>query len=262
MPTTLPVGKQHNYDELALYVQVEGKLTDAYKVEYEIYDESAGFPGTAIAPGATSQDVTDTDGHFATGCYGVIDLGTGLPWSPPSEITRGRVYWIYRLEEDGPEYRVERIFEVVAPTVTVRSAFNLWLIQDLLDHPKVVEIGTPPDARTAFNLLKIWTQRITLYCGQHFYPKREVRRFKWRPNAHLFLPMPLFGLTSFRAIDESTPMSLSELVVWGATDEERRNPKIEMYDARPGFGLSVMAIVRVDGVWGSSRKTRSMLLST
>lgn len=250
MPTTLPVDRRHDYDELALYVQVEGKLIDAYKVEYEVYDESAGYPGAIIAPGATRQDVTDTDGHFATGCYGVIDLGSGDPWTPDAEISRGRVYWYYTLEAGGPEYVVERIFEVVATSVTKRPTFNLWLIQDLLDHPKIAEIGTPPDARTTFNLLKVWTQRITLYCGQHFYPKRGVRRFKWRPNAHLFLPVPLFGLTSFLAIDESTPMSLSELVVWGATDEERRNPKIEMYDARPGFGLTVMTTVKVDGVWG------------
>lgn len=249
MPTALPKDRQHRYDELALYVRSGGILTDAYKVEYEIYDTSAGLPGTPIDPGATKQDVTDTDGHFATGCYGVHDIGADAPWTPDAELSKGRVVWYYQLVEGGEEYIVERRFEVLAQSVTTRPAFNMFTAADLIEyaalHDATLTVGQ------AFKIASLWRERIEGYCRRKFSPQRATHRFEWRVNAHLFLPMNLFALGSFTPFDD-TAIPTDELLVYeGGPTGRKKNPRIEMLPGvKPAFGLVTVRPVDVYGVWG------------
>jgi hypothetical protein len=243
--TALPLDR-HSYDELALYVQQDGKLVDAYKVEYEIYDDSAGLPGTAIAPGDTRQDVT-VEGNYATGCYGVYDHNTALPWVPNAEITNGRIVWYYQLVEDGEEYIAERRFEVLPPAVARHPAFNLFTAQDLIDMS--LAMGTELEQAMAFNIATLWTERIERYCRQSFHPMRETRRLKWRPGAYLFLPTVLYGLESFTPYEDSA-LPNETLLVYG-WPYDRQNPRIEMEPGeRPDFGLIQYVPVSILGVWG------------
>jgi hypothetical protein len=247
--TALPKDRQHKYDELALYVRVDGKLTDAYQVEYEVYDDTTGLPGTPVAPGATRQDVTATDGHFATGCYGVLDIGAGSAWTPASAIENGRVVWHYTLEDGGEEYRVERKFEVLETSVTVTPGFHLFTAADLIAMSVAVG-GASLTTAQAFKFAKMWTERISRYCRQQFYPKRETKRLKWKVNAHLFLPTVLYALGSFIPYEDSQ-VANAELLVYGGWPDGRANPKIEMEPGvKPTFGLVTMHPVDVYGVWG------------
>jgi hypothetical protein len=248
MPTTLPINRQHKYPELALYTHLEGKLTNAYVVRYQVYDDSAGYPGTLLLPTSGSTTVTTGAGNFDTGCYGVYDPLTGLPWVPLAAMTRGRVVWSYRWAAGGELFTVERAFEVVEASVTQVPADNLFLIQDFKDA--LGAITPPANDRDTFQLIKFWTERIQRYCRTDFFLRKAVKRFRWRPSTSLLFDVPLFAMKSMTEDESVTAIDNDDLVVWTVSDDPG-NTKIEMRTSEtPGFGPIRMGVARVDGVWG------------
>ena len=245
---TLPVNVQHQYDQLALYVQSEGKLTDAYSVSYQVFDDSAGYPGTQVLPGAGAEAVTVT-GKFATGCYGVYDSSTQLPWVPASPIARGRVLWRYTLESGGPEHVVERPFAVVADTVTVAPKRTLALVQDLKDQDST--LASEFSDRALLAVLEQWTDRVERYCRARLTPVRETVKVRYRPSTSAFLKERLYGLASFTDEGSSIAVPLTSLEVRGYTDRSYGNPRVDFSSRTYTAGRVEWSYAAIDGVWGN-----------
>lgn len=219
MASSLIKDQIHPADMLALYVQVDGVLTDVYEAKFAIFDESSAIPGTAGLTGT----VTTGAGHFLTGCYGVYDAVNVRFWKPTSTIKRGRVEWSYKLASTDSAVLVTRYFEVLEATVASRPAQTLVLLQDVKDFGT---IGSATDTRLRTAILE-WRDVIERYCKQRFRPVRETRRFRGTGSSMLFLPEPVFGVSEFYANSETTKRLLTEFTFYGATGNDRRNPKME-----------------------------------
>lgn len=249
MPSSILTGQEHPLELLALFVQDEGILADAYQVEYQIFDDSSSLSGTQLYPAVAGnrEDVTIGSGHYGTGQYGAWDSVTGAPWVPSADVARGRVVWYYTLVEGGAERVVERRFEALSSTVASQPDQSLALIQDMRDADITTSLVSDRDV---YLTIRTWSELVRRYTGHSFLPEYKLKRLKWRPLATLHFSEPLFGLAEFR-VDGSDAYDLDYLRVWGVGFDERRNSRIEFISAYgPRFGFVRRCIVRVTGVWG------------
>jgi len=249
--STLVQSQAHPADLLALYLHTDGVLADATKVEYAVFDASAGYPGNQVLPVAGRTEVTTGAGHVATGVYGVYNPTTLAFWAPAATIKRGRVVWYFRRTATAAEEVLERAFEVF-PAATVRTpSSGLALVQDARD-------AGVPAARTdaqVFAALLRWRDLIERTCRQRFRPVRETRTLRGKGGALLQLGEPLVGLASWS--NGGTTCSLSALQVYGHSGADRHNPYLEV--AREDASIFTAAASSeftwglpqaIAGVWG------------
>lgn len=210
-------GVVHPKEMLALYVAVDGVLTDAHEVKYEIFNESAGLPGSSLI----AKTVTTT-GKFATGCYGAYDT-TGY-WAPSAAYSRCRIEWKYKIKSTDTDYTVVvRTFEVVATSVGSKAEQVHILIQDVKDAGY---IGTTTDRRLREAILE-WREAVERYCRQRFRTVRESKRVRGSGGRVLFLAEPAVAVSAFRPNSETVDRDLTQFTFWGLVGDERRNPRIE-----------------------------------
>lgn len=263
MATTLILDQTHPLDLLALYVQVDGVLTNAHSATFAIFDDSDGAPGVQVIPALpdTYVDVGDSIANFATGCYACIDPETSEGWAPGETMRRGRVVWRYQLAATDPDtgtdyysdHVVEIPFEVVATTVASRPGMGLALVQDVRDFGGIAASTTDAQILAQLRSAQETFERL---CRQRFRPVREARRMKGDDSDTLFLPEPMFGLTSITA--DGSALDLTVIRVYGSDGDDRRNPKLEIAnEARTIFTPSMLGMFRagstpylVSGVWG------------
>lgn len=235
MGVTLPVSRRHEYDELALYVQVDAKLVDAFSASYEIVN---GLTGDTIVEETT----VTTAGRYAPGCYGVHDPAANAPWTPTEVIPDATVVWRFALVSGGPTLVVERRFAVVPESVTLRPRFHLGLINDLVGS------GSSMSQKAALETLELWTDRVERYCGRSFRPIRGGRRLKWRSGRRWSFAEDVFALGSVKARGDWTALDSSIYEVFGSATGALANPRVE-------FGGGFLAVdsmfYDVDGVWGT-----------
>lgn len=246
---SLITGLAHAKEMLALYVQVDGVLTDAFEAKFIIYNESSGLPGAVLL----SKTVTTGNGHFATGCYGAYD--TSAFWAPAATYTRCRIEWRYKLLSTDTDHTLAvRRFEVVATSVADRAEQVPILVQDVKDQG---EIGAASD-RLLRDIILEWRDTAERYCRQRFRAVREPRRFRGSGGRILFLPEPLVGVATFRPNSETLDRDLAQFLFWATVGEERRNPKVEwgrtatdsIYYPHASGNFGSGLVNTLSGVWG------------
>lgn len=257
MPAALVKSTATPLDLLALYtVDVNGVLADAYRVECLVYNDTTTMGGAVLlSDGGGRINVTShVVGHFATGCYGVIDPATGLAWTPAAAVKRGRVVWYVVQAEGDLERVVERPFEVLDTGMAGRPQQVLALVQDVRDAGLSASV-TDAKAHAALLLARDMIER---YCRQRLRTVRETRRLRGSNSTMLHLPEPLVGLARVVIADTTitTVVDLTTLRVWSA-DDDRHNPRIEVAMDRitvytsTGTTLFVSYYPQlVTGVWG------------
>ena len=245
MSSCLLVAQAHAADDLSLYVRSEGKLVDAFKVEYTVFDSSSAYPGTKVLPAAASrEDVTAGDGHLSTGRYGAFDPLTDAMWSPASAIAKGRIVWYYTLAEGDHETVVEREFEVVEASVSSRRAQHIARIQDLKDGG----VSAALTDRALWLAAGEWTARMQRYARQKFFPSYEAKRYNWRYGLAILLDESIYALESMRRTDSELDEKLGDLQVYPG---DPQNPRIEVVPPyRREYGMVQTYTVRLTGVWG------------
>lgn len=253
MGSTLIKDKVHAADLLALYIQIEGKLANAVKVEYRIFDLSAGFPGVQLLPaGGGRTEVTTGTGHVATGVYGVYDPAAVAFWKPLATFKRLRVVWYITRTTGAAEEELERFAEALDTNEALREVGGLALVEDVRDAGAAATVAT----KDIHAVLIRWRDLFERHCRQRFRPVREVRNFRARGGIKLFFPEPLHGLTKWT--NGTTVLSNDTLRVWGAEGRDRRNPKVEIVQPEKdnvfvsGTTSKFKSGLRqvVDGVWG------------
>jgi hypothetical protein len=118
---------ENRSDLLTWFVSVDEILTDAYSMEYRIYDISKGLPGTQVFPVTEGEYVTVTTGagHFSTGSYYAYDNITKTNWAP--DITKKnvahRIEWRWKALASSPYQCGVEDFIPVTKTIVKE---NIW----------------------------------------------------------------------------------------------------------------------------------------
>lgn len=251
---TILQNAEHDLDLLAVYTRdSESKLSNAFKVEFAVFDESAGLPGVQVLPAAGRTEATnDAVGHFAIGCYGAVDGAAA--WAPANTITRGRIDWYVTLEAGDAEVLVQRFFEVLPASAARRECRGLALVQDVRD----AGAAAAKTDRQIHELLVRTRDLFHYYCRQRFVAVRETRMFRGNGTRMLHLDEPLFGLGSL--VEESTTIDNTALRNYGGR-MDRHNPKLEIVDDTESIFAVTSSLVfsnrfreYVTGVWGFVNK--------
>lgn len=220
MATSLIKDQVPALDLLALYVQVDGIATDVFEAKYEIFDESAGLPGTSLKAGT----VTTGTGHFATGCYGAYDSATSAAWKPTATYARARIEWRYKIASTSDETLALRAFEVVATSVGQRPYLVPALIQDVKDYASPAPTQTDKAIREA---IIEWRDLIERYCRQGFLPRRQTKILTGSGSYLLQLSEPLFAAIEIKINAGTDARTLgTDFTFYGAVGAERHNPRI------------------------------------
>lgn len=250
MAATVVVDAPHDRDLLALFVSVDGLLTDAAVVEVQVADVSGPSPSVVFPAVGDWEDVT-VAGRYATGTYAVID--TGVPWTPTEAITLGQVNWRFKVAAGDDWTYVRRRFEAVVETVTGGTQYAVpVLIQD------AKAAGLPATVSDADAHARVLRTRdlIERVCRQRFRLVRETRRMQGYHYPVLHLPEPLYGLESI--VEGITTLDTTRIKVYGAIGNERRNPRLEI-DASAVSYVEIMGVhdvfsqyltQAITGVWG------------
>lgn len=230
MSTAIPTGWAVRPTDLALYVQVDGILTDAHLVEYRIHSKEDGSPTDWV-------DVTES-GHFATGVYGVLDAD-GDPIEFAEEIYDGYIEWRYLiLGDDAFPLYVRRPFEVLSSTILHAVTNNIFRIADIRS---VEELSTHSD-RALFEIASFWTRRIEMYTRQKFWPDYSVLKFRVRGTV-IQPPLELFALGAVYLDKEEEAEEIEDVFTYVNT-HKYGNPTIEMTDT------ACKSVARITAVWG------------
>lgn len=254
MAASLVAGRAHPWHMLGFFAQLEGVLTDAWRVRLQIWDHSDPEEPVRLLPAASEDpdeavDVTTGAGHRGVGQYAANDPETDLPWTPPAGVKRGRVLWLVQMLEDGEVAEVAREFQTISGVLTAQMGYAL--VQDLRDEG----LSTAYSDARAQQELERWRDIVHLHCRQRFFPVLEDRRVKGRDTRLVQLQEPLYGLRSISC--GGVALSAGTVTVTGATGTERRDPKLEMFSSQGGIYArnsadafpSHLPIV-VSGVWG------------
>lgn len=246
----------HPTNLLALFNQVDGILTDAFKVRFQVWDASASLPGTQKLPIAGGWvDASASPYKIRTGTYAVIDPLTLVAWIPTATAKRLQIFWeVTQADGDSTEYVVST-HEVVDSSVTPLGKASMALIQDVKDYG----LGATYTDRQIFEGLRIAMAIVDRYCRQRFRLTHERKAISGTGAQALFLPEPLFGLESITINESGQAQPTTSLRVIGATGQDRFNPQLRAAGARARDIYSVypsstnfnhrltQAIV---GVWG------------
>ncbi|MFA5122972.1 hypothetical protein [Zavarzinia sp.] len=243
-------------DLVALFTQVDGVLTDAYSVRFQVWDASAGLPGTQKLPAAGGW-VTATAAPYKarTGVYTLIDPATGAAWIPTTAMARVHVLWeVVQAEGDSAAY-VSQIHEAVTSAVTPIARAGIATIQDVKDYG----LSSSYADRKIHEGLQQAMAIAERYCGQRLHLVHERKTIPGTSARVLFLSEPLFGLAAATLNEDPGTTDTTSLRVIGSTGPQRHNPSImyasgrsrDIYSGGGGGGsFSHRAVQVLTGAWG------------
>lgn len=242
---------------LRLFVHDHGLLADAYEVGFQVWDVTAGYPGSQVFPLTGWEDIT-TLGRFGLGSYYAFDSSTGAGWAPPGAGSTGRhlVRWRFKRTDGSPYETLEQYFDVL----DVPCGEDIYcLVSDLRDEG--LESSVVPDRRV-LDAIRTWSRAIDRVCRQFFSPRQLTVLWDGTDSDTSFFSVPLVAVESLYLNESTAALDTGSYRVYSAFPypDDRRNPRVKLcYGGRDIFsgirggrmlfdkGRQNQSIV---GVWG------------
>lgn len=222
--------QENRTDLINWFISISGVLTDAYQVEFRIFDITGGLPGTQIFPATPGdyEDVTTGPGHFSTGSYYAYDNTAGKGWTPEVTATIGthRIEWRWKALSSSPFQAGFEDFEVLASSVGGTSDTYIT-VQDLRD------IGMDPADYTDEELLaaiELWQAFLERATRQWFNPRVLVLEVDGTNCDALHFGVPIIDIEYVRLNDSPTNLDTAYYRVYNGRSypDDRRNPRIKL----------------------------------
>jgi len=223
--------EQENESEMInWFVAIGGVLTDAYSVEYRIYDISGGLPGTQVFPVTEGEyeTVTTGEGHFSTGSYYAYDNTAVTGWTPTVTQTVGthRIEWRWKALVTSPFQCGTEDFEVLISSVG-SSGDTYISIQDLRDEGLLEADYSDTIILTSIELWQAMIERIT---RQWFTPRTLVLSVDGTNCDTLHFGVPIIEIEYLRLNNSTTDLNTDYYRVYNGSSypDDRRNPRIKL----------------------------------
>lgn len=222
--------QENRTDLINWFISINGVLTDAFSVEYRIFDITGGLPGTQVfpLPAPTYEDVTAAPGHFSTGSYYAYDNTGGVGWTPgvAEAIGTHRIEWRWKATASSPFQAGFEDFEVL-PSSVGSSADLYCSVADI--RAEGLDAGVADDA-TVLASIELWQQFLERACRQWFNPRILVLGFDGTDSDTLHFGVPIIAIEYLRINDDVNNLDTNTYRVYSGRSypDDRRNPRIKL----------------------------------
>jgi hypothetical protein len=222
--------QENQSDMLNWFVSIGGVLTDAYSVEYRVYDISGGLPGTQVFPVTEGEyeTVTTGTGHFSTGSYYAYDNTAVAGWTPTVTQTIGthRIEWRWKALASSPYQCGVEDFEVLASSVG--STGDSYVSVSEIRSEGILEADYSDD--TVLATIELWQAMIERITRQWFNIRTLVLSVDGTDSDTLHFGVPIIEIEYVRLNNSTTNLDTDYYKVYNGITypDDRRNPRIKL----------------------------------
>ena len=214
------------------FISVNGILTDAYEVGYQIWDISGGLPGTVVFPtpgdDTAWEEVTNAPGKFSVGSYYAYDNTAGAGYTPglAEPVGTHRIKWRWKITGAAPYQADQEDFEILVQSGG-SSADTYISVQDIRDQG--IAVGVVDDA-TVLGYIETWQQFLDRACRQWFVPKAMTLELNGNDSDTLFFGIPIIQVDYIKLNGSADELiaSLYKAYTSRSYPDDRRNPRIKL----------------------------------
>lgn len=224
-------GQENTKSILNWFITVNGVLTDAYEIGFQIFDITDGLPGTQIFPTTLGdwEDVTSAPGNFSSGSYYAYDNAAGNGYTPllTAAIGTHRIYWRWKISAGAPYQQDAEDFEVLVQSAG--STVDTYItIQDVRDAGLTDTTLYPDDSVLAS--IELWQAILERACRQWFVPKTLVLSVDGTDSDTIHFGVPIIEIDYIKINNSATELDAGLYRVYKGTTypDDRRNPRIKL----------------------------------
>lgn len=227
-------GQENTTAIINWFITVNGVSTDAYSVEYRIFDITGGLPGTQIFPvvPGTYEDVTNAPGKFSTGAYYAYDNTAGRGFTPELTASIGthRIEWRWKISSGAPYQSGQEDFEVLVQSGGSTSDTYIT-IQDVRDAG-LTDTTKYPDG-LVLSTIEIWQTFLDRACRQWFRPVAITMELDGTDSVILPLGVPIISIDYVKLNDSTDELETDYYKVYNSISypDDRKNPRIKLVNA-------------------------------
>jgi len=222
--------QENRIDLINWFISIGGVLTDAYQVQYRIFDIVGGLPGTQVFPVTPGdyEDVTAGAGHFSTGSYYAYDNAAAKGWTPTVTQTIGthRIEWRWKATASSPFQAGFEDFEVL-PSSAGGTSDAYITVQDIRDAG-LLEADYPDDDVVAS--IELWQAVLERITRQWFNPRVLVLKFDGTDSDTLHFGVPIIDIEYLKLNDDPAELNTDYYRVYNGRSypDDRRNPRLKL----------------------------------
>jgi hypothetical protein len=214
------------------FITVNGILTDAFEVGYQILDISGGLPGAVVFPvpgdDAVWEEVTNAPGKFSVGSYYAYDNTIGAGYTPgiAEPVGTHRIKWRWKITGAAPYQADQEDFEVLVQSGG-SSADTYITVQDIRDQGITAAVV---DDATVLAYIETWQQFLDRACRQWFNPRAMILELNGNDSDTLFFGVPIIQIDYIKLNGSADELitSLYKAYTSRTYPDDRRNPRIKL----------------------------------
>ncbi len=223
--------QENQVDILNWFLTVNGVLTDAYSMEYRVFDITGGLPGTQVFPTTPGQyeNVTNAPGKFGTGSYYAYDNTNLSGYTPPITASVGthRVEWRWKISDIAPYQSGFEDFEILVQPSGGFGSNTYITIQDVRDAGLSATDYSDAEVLAA---IEVWQTFLDRACRQWFLPKEITMELDGTDSDMLHLGVPIIELEYLKLNGSDDELDTSYYKVYNGITypDDRKNPRIKL----------------------------------
>lgn len=207
-------------------------MTDAYEVGYQIWDWSAGLPGSVVfpTPGDDSvwEDVTSGNGNFSVGSYYAYDNTGAVGWTPglAEPVGSHLIKWRWKISAASPYQSDQESFEVLVQSAG--SSADTYISVTDVRNEGILEADVSDEQVLAY--IETWQQFLNQACRQFFVPKDITFYLDGNDADTLFLNIPIIQIEYLKINGSTEALDTNYYRAYASRDypDDRRNPRIKL----------------------------------
>jgi len=223
-------GQENTPSIINWFITVNGVLTDAFKVEFQIWDITGGLPGTQVFPATPDEweDVTDGVGHFSVGAYYAYDNAAAKGWTPgvAEPIGTHRVKWRWKISSAAPYQLGEEDVEILVESGG-GTADTYIQVADV--RAEGITEAMASDVKV-LSYITMFQQLLERACRQWFIPKQITVMADGNDSDTLFFGVPIIQVDHLKLNGSSEVLDTAYYKVYNSRGypDDRRNPRIKL----------------------------------
>lgn len=224
-------GQENTTSILNWFITVNGVLTDAFDVGFQIFDITGGLPGTQVFPATPGdwENVTVAPGNFSPGSYYAYDNTAGNGYTPPISATVGthRIFWRWKISSGAPYQQAAEDFEVLVQSAG--STVDTYItVQDVRDAG-LTDTTAYPDAAVQSSI-ELWQTILDRACRQWFVPKTLMLGIDGTDSDTIHFGVPVISIEYIKLNNSETELDTGLYKVYNRITypDDRRNPRVKL----------------------------------
>jgi len=223
-------GQENQPGIINWFITVNGILTDAFDVGFQIWDLTAGLPGTQIFPVTPGdwESVGAGAGHFSVGSYYAFNNTEVKGYTPgvAEPVGTHRIKWRWKITAGAPYQSDAEDFEVLVESAG-GSADTYIQVSDVRAVGLTVEMAS--DA-TVLSYIETWQAFLERACRQWFNPRSLILEVDGNDSDTLFLGVPVISVDYIQVNESGENLDPGLFRVYNSRTypDDRHNPRIAL----------------------------------